>query len=55
MSKNKSIKNVEKSMRVYRKMNADPSRDINKIEKDVWMNSRNYRRLAKKLERKGVK
>ena len=48
-------KQVEKNMRVLRKMCADPSKDVNKIEKDVWMNSRNYRRLAKKLERKGVK
>ena len=54
MAKNKSIKNVEKSMRVFRKMSADPSKDINKIEKDIWINSRAYRRLSKKLKRRGV-
>jgi hypothetical protein len=48
-------KHVEKNMRELRKMCADPSIDLDKHSQDVWMQSRNYRRLAKKLERKGVK
>tara|TARA_R100001594_G_scaffold98242_1_gene132662 strand:- start:49 stop:219 length:171 start_codon:yes stop_codon:yes gene_type:complete len=48
-------KHREKNMRVLRKMSADPRMDIDKYDQDIWMQSRNYRRLAKKLEKKGVK
>jgi len=48
-------KHVEKKMIELRKLCANPSIDIDKHDQYVWMQSRNYRRLAKKLERKGVK
>jgi len=48
-------KAVEKGMIQMRKMSADGSRDVNIYDKNIWVKSRNYRRLMKKLQKKGVK
>tara|TARA_R100001509_G_C4763445_1_gene180529 strand:- start:160 stop:360 length:201 start_codon:yes stop_codon:yes gene_type:complete len=48
-------KAVEKNMTQMRKMSADGSLDVNIYDKNIWVKSRNYRRLMKKLQKKGVK
>ena len=48
-------KAVEKNMVQMRKMSADGSLDVNIYDKNIWVKSRNYRRLMKKLQKKGVK
>ena len=48
-------KEIDENLIRLRKMSAKPNTDMSKHNADVWQQSRNYRRLAKKLEKKGVK